>query len=136
MQRETALALHVSKRTQYLATDDAGQPFGLLRLAAGALNEPTKQHHRGKIGLGHKTLTQLFHHHRQVDDVAAKTAVFLGEGNREPAQLGEKLPVIPAHTLIRGNNGLAGVPVVVVLNKARDRVADHLLFFGKIKIHC
>ena len=106
-----------------------------LRLAAGALNESTKQHHRGKIGLGHKTLTQLFHHHRQVDDVAAKTAVFLGERNREPAQLGEKLPVIPAHALIRGNNGLAGVPVVVVLNKARDRVADHLLLFGKIKIH-
>ena len=53
MERKATLALDVSKGTQYLTTDDAGQLLSLLRLTAGALDQPAKQHHRGEVRFNH-----------------------------------------------------------------------------------
>src|SRR5690606_31091717 len=61
--------------------------------------------------------------------------MLLGKGYRQPAELGEGLPVGATHGLVRSGDLAPGIEVVAVLDKARDAVPQHALFFGKLKIH-
>ncbi len=120
MQRKAALALYVGKCAQHLTANDTRQPLSLLRLIARALDQTTEQDNGRKIRLDHQPLAQLFHDHRQVDNIATETTVLFSKGDGQPTQLGKELPVIAIHALIGCDDGLAGIPVVVVLYETRD----------------
>ena len=64
VQGKTTLTLDIGESAQNVTTDHTRQPLGSLRFIASARDQPTKQHHRWKIGLDDESLTQLLHHHR------------------------------------------------------------------------
>jgi len=100
------------------------------------LQEAAADDHRAEIGLDHEGLTQLFHDHHVLGVAATQAAEGLREGRPQDAQfIGEGAPDVrpPGGLATQGRPAL--VETIVVRQVARDRVAEHRLFFGEAEIH-
>jgi hypothetical protein len=100
------------------------------------LHEAAADHHRAEIGLDDQGFAELLHDDHVVDRAAAQAAQVLAERSPQDAQfLGEGLPVVGAPAALGSDDLATGLEVVLVLQEARDRVADHRLLFGEVEVH-
>ncbi|MCY1424367.1 hypothetical protein D9M71_401070 [compost metagenome] len=135
VQAMTAASLALRPGDAYVAGHDGrNDPFG--HLAAGALEQATSEHHGGQVRLQHQGTAEGFHDDLVLDRTAAKTAEGFGECGGENAQLaGEGLPALGTPALRRTHGRHALVEAVLLVQIAREHVAQHLLLIAESEIH-
>ena len=78
---------------------------------------------------------QFLEHGREVEAEAAKAALIFGEQGADDAEFGQFGPDFGRITLVRVDDGVAGLGVVFVRQIATQGVLQHLAFFGQVEIH-
>ncbi len=132
---EAALRLGERERAELLAGDQRREVALLLRGGAGVAQEAAGEHDARQIGLDDEAPAELLEQQHQLHGAAAEAAVVLGEGHREPAELGELAPVLAAEAFFLGDDLASLVEVVLVLDEALDAVLQQGLLVAKREIH-
>ena len=114
---------------------DGRQPLFFLRGAAAKTDGIARHHHRGPVRFDHQAAAQRLHHQQYIHRRAAKTAVLFGKRQAKQAHVGKGRPDLAAEAFVRGLDGAALLEAVLALDVFGERVAEHLLFFVKGKVH-
>ena len=130
-----ALRLGIGKGDGGIARDDAGD-HRIGHRAAHGLERAAADHDGLEPGFDRDDLAQFLHHDHVLDRAAAHAAVFLGKGGAGQAQLArQRFPDAGIAPFGAGQHLLAGFEVIRVSQKARERIAQHVLGFGVAQIH-
>jgi hypothetical protein len=86
-------------------------------------------------GLQHHAAAKRFQHHGRLDERTVQTANVLRQGQCQPSQLRECLPVVTIETFAGRGLVPSLLEAVVIANVALHAITQHQLLFGKIEIH-
>ncbi|MNM81729.1 hypothetical protein D3C81_937400 [compost metagenome] len=135
VQAMPAAGLALRPGDAHIAGHDGGD-YPLGQFTAGTLEQPAADHHGGQVGLQHEGAAEGLHDDLVLDHAAAKPTERLGECGGENAQLaGERLPAFGAPALRRSHGRHAPVEAVLLVQIAREHVAQHLLLIAELEIH-
>ncbi len=94
------------------------------------------EHHGRQVGLEHEVAPELLHHDQVFGRAAAEAAERLGKSRAEDAELARKgAPAVGPPSGIGTHGRTARFEVIMVGQVARERVAQHRLFFAELEIH-
>ena len=118
-----------------IARRDWRDQRGALLGARAAPQKPAREDDGGEIRLQRERAAERLHDQHRLDGAAAKTAVLLGEGDAEQAELRILAPEVLAESQRRRAIGLAALEAVAILHQPRDVVGDEALFLVEIEVH-
>ena len=107
----------------------SGDELGERVRRSGALEYP-RADRRGEDRLDHEPAPDLRHHDRNVAHGATVSAGILRHGGAQHALLGQHGPQRKPIRLRRAEALAARVEIVMVVQQARDQLAEHLLGFS------
>ena len=133
--RRIALAFEQRQRADRTARRDQGQPFLLLRIAAGEqdrfggeIDGRRKRHRRQRAA-------HFFRDHAEFEMAGARAAEFFGDRDAEKAHLGKALPQFLVIGCLAVEHGAHRFRRAFLGEKFPRFVAHLLLFVGEIEIH-
>ena len=124
------------ERHAQAALGDLGQELLLLRLAAGRQDRAAAQDDGGEVGAGQGRVAHLLHQGHHVEHAAADSAVFFGEEDPHPAELGHAVPERRREALFFLFH--LEVPLHVRAGAGEEparRLLEHFLVVGICKVH-
>ena len=129
-ERIPPLRFAVSESEVGIAGDEAAEKAPALRLVAGRGDQSAAEEDAGDIGFDDEAAAELLHQNHGRDGVAAEAAIGFGEGDGEPSEFGEGLPIGGVEAGVARGQRAAGLETVFVADEARDAVGEQRLVFA------
>src|SRR5258708_30379445 len=96
----TRACFRPGERPDRLSSRDLRQKFLALGFRSGLRDDPPREHDCFEERLDHEMAAELLHDDHARQDAFAKTAELFRQGRRQQANLGKRVPMLSAKTLL------------------------------------
>ena len=129
------MLLEESRRRARLSRGDGGEPPVLLRRAARELDAEAAQDHGGEEGPRVCRAAHLLEHDGELDQRKAGSALLLGEGEAEPAELGHLAPQRLAVAARVVEHGAHMLGLALLVERGAHGIPQEDLVVGEGEVH-